>query len=197
MKKFLVSTVLFGLIALIGGPAAAADWQIDKTHSHVGFTVRHMVVSKVPGEFTDFEGTINFDGTNFDKASVTFTIQAASITTNNEKRDAHLKSDDFFAAEKYPTLTFVSKKVTPGENGHFAVTGDLTMRGVTKEVTFDCEFNGVIQDPYGNTRAGFSAETEINRQDFGVSWSKSMDAGGLVVSDNVDINIEIEAVQPK
>jgi polyisoprenoid-binding protein YceI len=195
MKRFIGSTVVLGLLALFSVPVAAAEWQVDRVHSHIGFTVRHMVVSKVPGEFTDFEGTLDFDGENFEKATVSFTIQAASITTNNEKRDAHLKSDDFFAVEKYPTLSFVSKKVIPGENGHFQVVGDFTMRGVTKEVTFECEFNGVIKDPYGNTRAGFSAETEINRQEFGVSWSKSMDAGGLVVSDNVAIAIEVEAVQ--
>ena len=197
MKKTAVFSILLGLLIAVSSSAMAAEWQIDAVHSHIGFSVRHMVISKVPGEFTDFDGKINFDGENYDKASVSFTIQSASITTNDEKRDSHLKSDDFFAAEKFPTISFVSKTVVAGENGEFQVVGDLTMRGVTKEVTLDCEFNGVVQDPWGNTRAGFSVEAEINRQDFGVSWSKSMDAGGLVVGDVVDIAIEIEAVQAK
>jgi polyisoprenoid-binding protein YceI len=154
-----------------------------------------MVVSRVKGSFNDFTGTINFDGQNWKDASVTITARAASIDTDNEKRDNHLRSDDFLNAEKYPELTFVSKEVTKGEGNRFTITGDLTIRDVTREVTFDCEFFGTTQDPWGNTRAGFAAQTTIDRQEFGVSWNNTLDAGGLVVSDEVEIMLEIEAVK--
>ncbi|HOD67749.1 MAG TPA: YceI family protein, partial [candidate division Zixibacteria bacterium] len=130
-------------------------------------------------------------------AKVSMTAKAASINTDNDKRDEHLRSADFFDAATYPELTFVSKKVIPGEGDKFKLIGDLTIRGVTKEVTFDGTLNGVVTDFMGNTRAGFSAAATINRQDFGVSWSKLLDNGGLVAGDNVDIIIEIEAVLPK
>ncbi|MDX9856970.1 MAG: YceI family protein [candidate division Zixibacteria bacterium] len=195
LKHVLPAIVGTGVIA---ASAVAADWKLDVTHSEVGFTVRHMVVSKVNGQFTEFDGVITgFDGTTLEGGAVTFTAKSASINTDNVDRDKHLKSPDFFAVEEHPELKFVSTKVVPGEGNRFQLMGDLTIRGVTKPVTFDCEFNGVVTDPWGNTRAGFSATADINRQDFGVSWSKSLDAGGLVVSDNVQINIEIEAVQAK
>lgn len=176
----------------------AADWKIDPVHSDLEFEVKHMVISTVGGRFTEFEGTVtNFDGKNLADASVTVTAKAASINTNNEKRDEHLKSSDFFAVEEHPELTFVSSKVIPGEGNKFQLVGDLTMRGVTREVTFDCTFNGAIEDGWGNTRAGFSAETTINRQDFGVSWSKSLDAGGLVVSNDVEISFNLQTIMAK
>jgi polyisoprenoid-binding protein YceI len=130
------------------------------------------------------------------KGTTEFTVQSKSITTDNERRDGHLKSPDFFAVDSFPTLTFKSTKVIPGTGSDFKLVGDLTMRGVTKEVTFDCTFNGTIE-AMGGTRASFSAHTTINRQDFKVSWSKSLDGGGLVVSDNVDINIELEVAKAK
>ncbi len=183
---------------VIAASAAAADWKLDASHSEVGFTVRHMVVSKVSGQFTEFDGVITgFDGTKLAGGAVTITAKSASINTDNADRDKHLKSPDFFAVEEHPELKFVSTEVVPGEGNRFQLVGDLTIRGVTKPVTFDCEFNGLVTDPWGNTRAAFSAAAEINRQDFGVSWSKSLDAGGLVVSDNVQINLEIQAVQAK
>jgi polyisoprenoid-binding protein YceI len=189
---FLTTALALGLATT----TSAADWKIDGAHSQIGFTVRHMVVAKVSGKFTQFEGMVTgFDGKKFDGASVTVTAKSASINTANENRDNHLRSDDFFAVEEHPEVRFVSTKVVPRGENSFQLVGDLTMRGVTKPVTFDCELNGVIQDPRGNTRAGFSAEAEINRQDFGVSWSQTMDAGGLVVSDKVQIQIEFELVQ--
>jgi len=190
-------TTVIALLLLFTALSQAARWNIDVVHSTVGFTVRHLVVTKVHGRFKDFSGYIDFDGKNVEQGSVAMTVQVASLDTDNQKRDTHLKSPDFFDAAKFPTMTFKSKKVIKGEGNSFKLVGDLTIRGITKEVTFDCEFNGVVNDPMGNTRAGFSAQTKINRQDFGVKWNKKLDAGGFVVSDEVIINLEIEAVKAK
>lgn len=189
-------------VMLSAGTGDAADWKIDRTHSSIGFTVRHMMVSKVPGTFAEFAGNVvaepSADGQlDLAKAQVSITVKSASIDTENANRDDHLRSADFFDAANFPELTFVSTKVAPGEGGKFQLVGNLTARGVTKEVTFDCEFNGMITDPRGNLKAGFSARGSINRQDFGISWSKLMDNGGVVVSDNVDIDIELALVQVK
>ncbi len=193
-KRFAIAIVL---ALAFTGVSKAEQWNIDGPHSSIGFSVRHMVVSKTLGKFNDFTGAIDFDGKNFDKGSVQMTVQIGSVDTDDEKRDGHLKGADFFDAEKFPTMTFKSKKVTKIGDNEFKLVGDLTIKGVTKEVTFDCEFNGVVIDPRGNTRTGFSAETKINRQDFNVKWSKKLDAGGLVVGDEVKITLEIEAVKSK
>ena len=185
------------LVVIFATTGQADTWGLDKAHSSVGFSVRHLVISKTTGKFDDFTGTIVFDGKNFAAASVELTVQMASVDTDDEKRDEHLRSADFFETEKFPTMDFKSKKVTKGEGDAFTITGDLTIKGVTKEVTFDCQFHGVVNDPWGNTKAGFSAMTQINRQDFGVTWSKSLDGGGLVVGDDVDVMIEVEAVKEK
>jgi polyisoprenoid-binding protein YceI len=194
MKKLIV-----GIIALaIAAPSlSAAVWDFDKAHSNIGFTVRHMVITKVQGKFDDFSGTISFDGKDLSAGSVDVSIKTASINTGVANRDNHLKSNDFFAADSFPQLTFKSKKVVPGADGAFKIVGDLTMRGVTKEVTLDATFNGTIKDPMGNSRAGFTASARINRQDWGISWSKTLDSGGLVASNDVDINLDIEAVEHK
>lgn len=173
----------------------AADWKVDPAHSSVGFWVKHLVISKVHGAFGQFNGTITFDPENLKDGSAEMTIQVASIDTKNENRNNHLKSPDFFDVETYPVITFVSKKVIPGEGNLFQLVGDLTIKDVTKEVTFDCEFNGSIDGPGGKPRAAFSAATMINRQDFNITWSKVTEAGGLVVSDEVHINLDLEAVQ--
>ena len=186
------------VLSVVGLTSANAEtWNIDASHSSVGFTVKHLMVSKVHGLFRDFAGSIEWDGTNLSAGSVQFTIQSASISTDNEKRDGHLKSADFFAVDSFPTLSFKSTKVTPGEGENFKLTGDLTIRGITKEVTFDCTFNGTQKTPWGFTAASFSAITTINRQDFKVSWSKSLDGGGVVVSDEVKIAIELEVNNAK
>ena len=185
------------VIALITSPLFGSIWEFDKAHSHIGFVVSHMVITKVNGQFNDFSGTIDFDGKDFSKASVEVTIDPHSIDTQNERRNAHLKSPDFFAADSFPQMGFKSKKVIPGADGDFKVIGDLTMRGVTKEVTLDAHLNGTIVDPGGSTRAGFTATTKINRQDWGISWSKKLDTGGLVAGDEVTINLDIEAVAKK
>ncbi|UCH84265.1 MAG: polyisoprenoid-binding protein, partial [Candidatus Latescibacterota bacterium] len=160
------------------------------------FAVKHMVVSKVKGEFNEYSGTILYDEADVTKSSVDVTIKTASIDTKDQKRDDHLRNPDFFDAETYPEITFKSKQIKKSEDGFVAV-GDLTMHGVTKEITIPFEITGVIDDPWGNTRMGVSAELELNRQDYGVSWSQKLDAGGLVVGDNVEIEIEIEAIKAK
>lgn len=190
MKKMMT----FVLALMLFVPAIHAEkWTVDVAHSSVNFTVRHMVISKVNGVFKDFSGDITFSEMDFENSSVTFTVDMASIDTDNENRNGHLKSPDFFDVEKFPTMDFKSKKVIKGQGNKFQLIGDLTIKGVTKEVTFDCEFGGIINLPEEKAKAGFSAETTINRQDFKVEWSKTLDGGGLVVSDNVDISIEIEA----
>ncbi|MFH2049486.1 MAG: YceI family protein [bacterium] len=190
MKKMMISILAMMLFV----PAIHAEnWTVDGAHSSVNFTVRHMVISKVHGVFKDFSGYISFNEKNIENSSVTFTVDMASVDTDNEKRNEHLKSADFFDVEKYPTMTFKSTKVIKGEGNKFKLVGDLTIKDVTSEVTFDCEFGGIVKLQEGDAKAGFSAATTINRQDFHVAWSKTLDGGGLVVSDDVDISIEIEA----
>ncbi|MFH2056117.1 MAG: YceI family protein [bacterium] len=195
MRKLMISGLLLALLSI---SASAQTWEFDVAHSGIDFKVSHMVISKVSGEFDKFEGKItNFDGADFTKAGVEVTIETSSINTENERRDTHLRSGDFFLADSFPTITFVSTKVTTPVNGDFQITGDLTIRGVTKSVTLAAHLNGTVQDPWGNTRAGFSASTTINRQDYGVSWSQTLDAGGLVAGDEVEISLEVEAVKEK
>jgi polyisoprenoid-binding protein YceI len=182
-------------VAIAVPSLSAATWEIDKVHSSIGFTVRHMVVSKVAGRFDDFSGTINFDGKNFAAATVTVSINPASINTANTDRDNHLKTPDFFAVDSLPQMGFKSKKVVAGKDGAFQIVGDLTMHGVTKEVILDAVFNGTVKGTQGETRAGFSATTTINRQDWGISFSKTLDSGGLAVGNDVNIILEIEALQ--
>ena len=189
MRKISIVMLAFVFIAL---SASAQKWEVEKVHSSVGFSVKHLVISKVKGNFKDFSGTINFDGENWDKASTEMTVMVGSIDTDDEKRDAHLKSADFFDSEQFPEMSFKSKKVIKGEGNSFQLVGDLTIHGVTKEVTFDCEFNGVA-DFMGTTKAGFSAKAKIDRQDFGVKWNKTLDAGGVVVGNEVEIFLELEA----
>ena len=193
MRKFIttISTLAVGLLTA-SATATAANWDIDMVHSSVGFKVSHLVVSRTTGTFTDYDANIKFDKDNLEAGSV----QAASIDTENEKRDSHLRSGDFLDVVTFPTITFVSTSISPVEDGAFTMTGDFTMRGVTKEVTFECEFHGAVE-AFGSLRTGFTAETTINRQDFGVSWDKTLDTGGLVAGNDVDITIELELIQSK
>lgn len=172
----------------------AGTWDIDPVHSEVSFVVRHMVVAKVRGRFNDFEGTI-VTAENPLESSVEATIQAASIDTNQEQRDAHVRSADFLDVERYPTLTFTSTALRPSGDG-YALDGELTIRQATRPVTLDVELNGFTSDPYGGTRAGFSARTEINRQDFGVSYNGPIPGtdNAMILSDKVALTLEIEAV---
>ena len=171
----------------------AGTWNIDPVHSDVSFTVRHMMVSKVRGRFGKFEGRIVTAPDVLD-SSVTATIDLASIDTNNPQRDAHIRSSDFFEVDAHPTMTFRSTGIRPAEDGRFVLDGELTLRGITRPVSLDLELNGFGPDPYGNTRAGFSATTELNRRDFGIDISMPLDGGGVVVGDRVNVSLEIEAV---
>jgi polyisoprenoid-binding protein YceI len=167
-------------------------WTIDPVHSEVGFVVRHLMVSKVKGKFATFSGAITI-ADNPLESSVTASIDAASISTGDVNRDGHLRSGDFFEVEKYPEFTFQSTSVAP-KGSNYVVTGDLSLHGVTHSVDLDLEFNGVSPDPWGGTRAGFSAETEISRKDYDIEFNMPVDGGGVVVGDKVKITLEIEAV---
>jgi polyisoprenoid-binding protein YceI len=170
----------------------AGTWAIDPVHSDVSFTVRHMMVSKVRGRFSKFEGTIR-TGENFVDSSVEASIDMGSIDTNNEQRDGHIRSGDFFDAEKYPTMNYRSLRVRPAGDG-YVVEGDLTLHGVTRRVDLALDLNGFTKDPYGGIRTGFTATTEISRKDFGITTDLPMDGGGTVVGDKIQITLEIEAV---
>ncbi len=170
----------------------AGTWTIDPVHSEVGFSVRHLMVSKVKGVFDKFEGTIVVAEDPL-ASSVQVSIDVSSINTREENRDNHLRSPDFFESDKYPSITFMSTSVTPKGND-YVITGDLAIKGTTKQVTLDLEFNGVSGDPWGGTRAGFSAATEISRSDFGIDISMPLDGGGVVVGEKVKITLEVEAV---
>jgi len=171
---------------------AVGTYALDVSHTNLGFTVRHMAVSKVRGSFPKFEGTLEIAEKPED-SKVSVTIDAVSVDTRDENRDNHLRTNDFFDVENHPTWTFVSTAITPVNATEWKVEGDLTIRGTTKPVTLDATLEGVVKDPYGNHRVGFSAKTTINREDFGVAFGAVMEAGGLVVAKKVDIEIEAEA----
>lgn len=173
---------------------APGVWQIDRAHSGIEFVVRHLMVSKVRGRFADFAGTIHVAEAP-EQSSVEVTIQAASIDTREPDRDAHLRSPDFFDAERFPVLTFRSTSLEPAGGERFRLHGDLTIRDVTRPVVLDAEFEGVGADPWGGVRAGFSATTEIDREDYGLTWNAALETGGVVVGKKVRIEIEVEAVR--
>lgn len=172
---------------------AAGDWELDASHSHVEFVVRH-VMSKVRGRFTDFSGVIHV-GEQPEDSQVEAVIQAASVDTHHADRDQHLRSPDFFDVERFPTITFRSTRVEPGEGGRFHLVGDLTIRNVTREVTLEAEYHGVGPDPWGGQRTGFSASTEVDREDFGLLWNLAIDTGGFVLGHKVRLELEVEAVR--
>ena len=172
-------------------------WDIDTSHSSVGFNVRHLVISKTHGRFTRWNGSITLDEANLANSRVEVNIDADSIDTNEPQRDAHLRSADFFDVEKNPKLTFVSTQITPGAGGEFRIAGDLTIAGITRPVVLEAESLGRTADPWGGQRAGFSAKTTIDRRDFGLTWNQALEAGGVLVSDKVDIEVEAQVVAGK
>ncbi len=172
---------------------ATRTFAIDKAHSEVLFQVRHLV-TRVRGRFTDFDGTLEFDPAHPDLSSVTFTIRAASVDTAAPDRDQHLRSDDFFSVEKYPTLTFVSSRVTRASDERYDVEGTLTIRGVAKQVTLPVIYLGEAKDPWGNARVGFETELTINRKDFGLLWNAALETGGFLVGDEVKITVSAQAI---
>ena len=174
---------------------AVSTWTIDPAHSIAEFAVKHMMISTVKGRFGTLEGAAEIDESNPLASSVRASIDVASITTNEPQRDTHLRSDDFFNAEKFPTITFISKRVERVDAENYRVVGDLTIRDVTKEVVLDTEFEGQVRDPYGNDRAGFTATAQISRGDFGVNFNGLLETGGVIVSDKVKITLHIEAIR--
>lgn len=180
----------------IAAGAETARWDIDSDHSAIEFRVAHMVVSKTSGRFTDYRGFVEMDADAKSLKSIEASIKAGSIDTNHDKRDAHLRNADFLDVEQFPTIAYrMTQYQKQGDT--YTIVGDLTLRGVTKEVTLTGTFNGVTKDPWGNTRAGFSADGMLNRKDFGMVWNKVLDSGGLVVGDEVHIHLDIECIKAK
>jgi polyisoprenoid-binding protein YceI len=172
------------------------QWQIDPAHSAAHFSVRHLMISNVRGEFSKLSGSVLLNPTDLTRSSVEVALETASINTREPQRDEHLRSADFFDVANHPTMTFRSKQIAPAGPDHFNVTGDLTIRGVTKEVTFDVEGpTPAVKDPWGNVRAGVTANMKINRKDFGLGWNALLEGGGVVVGDEVSITIEAELTQ--
>ena len=170
-------------------------WNIDAAHSGINFSIRHMVVSKVRGRFARFAGTVELDDADLTRSTIAVAIETASIDTGTAQRDDHLRSADFFDAERFPHLRFQSKRIESLGRDHYRVHGDLTIRDVTREVALDVEYGGQAKDPWGNERAGFLAKTSIERKDFGLKWNQVLEAGGVLVGERVDIELEVQAVK--
>ncbi|MFA3783637.1 YceI family protein [Melioribacteraceae bacterium 4301-Me] len=188
-----LSLITLGLVA--GSTQVETTWEFDKAHSKVGFSVRHMVISEVEGYFKEFNGSVVTKGDDFTTAKIEFTVNVPSINTDNEQRDNHLRSDDFFNAEKYPTIFFKSKEIKKVGDNKFKLIGDLTIRDVTKPVELDVTFYGIVKDPWGNTRAGFKITGELNRFDYNLKWSGVLETGGLVAGKEVKLDINVELIK--
>jgi polyisoprenoid-binding protein YceI len=194
MKRFLLLLLTFSLTPLTG--IGQSTWKLDKSHSQVLFTVSHMVFSEVTGAFRDFDATLESTKDDFTDAKISASIKAGSIDTQNERRDNHLKSNDFLNVEKFPELTFRSTKVEKTGNDTYRITGELTIRDVTKPVVLEAVYRGMIDDPWGNKRIGFKATTTINRFDFGVAWNKTLETGGLIAGKEVNVTLLMQFVSP-
>jgi len=178
--------------------ATTTKWAVDPMHSEVQFKVKHLVISTVTGFFRTFEGSMETEGDSFENAKISFAIDIDSIDTNQSQRDGHLKSAEFFDAEKYPQITFSSTSFkTTGEEDEYTLTGDLTIKGVTKSVTLDAEFGGAADDFYGNTKAGFEVSGKINRKEFGLGWDGITEAGSVVVGEDIKLMINIQFAKQK
>lgn len=190
MKYALALLFMLGISS--AAMAQSTKWTQDASHSNVGFSVKHLVISSVTGNFKTYSVTVLSDKEDFSDAKIDVSINTASIYTDNENRDNHLRSDDFFNSEKFPTITFKGKSMKKVGKNKYKLTGDLTIRNVTKTVTLDVEFGGKIKDPWGNTKAGFRIEGVINRFDYGLKWDKTVETGGLVVDKEVRIVCDVE-----
>ena len=175
--------------------AVASAWRVDPAHSHVEFAVRHLMISTVKGEFTDVSGTLTGDETDPGAASIELTIPVAGIHTRESQRDAHLRSSDFFDAGQHPAIEFRSTRIVPAGTDSFAVTGDLTIRGITRSVTLTVHADGRGRDPWGGERVGYSATTTINRKDFGLNWNQVLETGGVLVGDDVKVSVDLQLVR--
>lgn len=172
-----------------------STYKIDAAHSEITFKVKHLMITNVTGSFTKFDATLESEAADFSDAKITFEADTNSITTNNEQRDGHLKSDDFFAADKFPKLSFVSKSFTHTKGTEFILTGDLTIRDQTKPVELAVEYAGTVTDPYGQVKSGFEINGKINRKDFGLTWGAVTEAGGVVVSDEVKLHLNVQMIK--
>lgn len=191
MRKLAVFATVFCLS--VPGVALSAPWEFDADHTGIQFKVRHLMVSHVRGGFEKVSGKITYDEADITKSTANITIEAGSINTNVAKRDEHLRSPDFLDVAKYPTITFQSKKVEKADGGTLKMTGDLTIKGVTREVALRIEGpTPAVKDPWGNTRVGGTASAKINRKDFGLTWNAALETGGVAVGDEVEIHIDLE-----
>ncbi|MBD3163291.1 MAG: hypothetical protein GF346_12500 [Candidatus Eisenbacteria bacterium] len=197
MRKTRSIVLAAALVAFAAGLAPAATYDLDPAHTQVMFKVKHMGIATVTGKFKDFSGTVEFTPGELEQADASATIQTQSVDTGIDDRDNHLRSDDFFSAEKFPEIKFQSTEIRNVEGDEFEVVGDLTIRDVTKQVVLDGTFNGQVVDPWGNERIAFSAEGKINRKEFGLQWNKLLETGGLVVDDEVRMILEVEAIRQK
>lgn len=196
IRQITAAAILTLATAAIPAQAAVEVYTIDKGHSEVSFQIRHLV-TQMRGKFNDYKGTINLDPANLERSSVELTIDANSIDTDLEDRDKHLRGEDFFWTEKHPQITFKSKSIKKVDQDTYDVTGTLTMRGVAKEITLPVTYLGSVKDPWGNEKAGFETAVTLNRKDYGISWNAALDNGGLVLSDEVRISINLETQKKK
>lgn len=187
--------LFFFLLFMAGSLQAQTKWTIDASHSNIQFTVTHMVIAEVTGRFGEFSGSVTTTKDDFTDAKAEVTIKVASINTDNAKRDEHLKADDFFDAAKFPEMKFFSKSVAKAADGRYIIDGDLTMKGVTKNVKLDAVYRGQVKDPWGGTRAGWKAKSSLDRFDYGLTWNKLIESGGLVVGRTVEMDFNIELVK--
>jgi len=196
MKKIILSVTIMGMFVL-STTAQTTKWVFDKTHSKVQFDVDHMVISEVSGQFKDYEGTVLSDKSDFSDAKIDFSIDVKSISTDDEKRDGHLQSPDFFDVPKYPKITFISKSMKKIKENHYKLTGDFTMHGVTKTITLDVTYGGTVTDPYKNIKAGFKISGTINRTEFGLKYNSVVDSGGLMIGEVVTFICKVELMKMK
>lgn len=194
MRKIVFSTI-FIMLFTMASFAQTSTWKFDKPHSNIGFSISYLAISDVTGRLTEFDGSIISNPNDFTNAQVDVGIDVASINTENEKRDNHLRSAEFFDVEKYPKITFKSKSFKKTGDKIYKITGDLTIKDKTKEVVLDAELKGVVKDPWGKTRAGFKVTTSIDRYDYDMTWNKTLESGGLLVGKTVDIILNVELVK--
>lgn len=187
--------IFFLLVFAASSLIAQTNWSVDKSHSKVGFSVSHMVITDVEGYFKDYDAKVTTNGDDFSTANIDFTVNTASIFTDNEGRDKHLRSDDFFNAEKFPKMTFKGKSMKKVSDNKYKLVGDLTIRDVTKQVELDVKYNGMVKDPWGNTKAGFKVTGEINRFDYNLKWNTAIETGALVVGREVELIIDLQLVK--
>lgn len=192
MKTLKTLTIIILTFAFLNAQNKETLWVVDKAHTKIGFAVTHLLISEVEGYFKDFDIKVISNGDNFENAKIEFTAKTASIFTDNERRDEHLRSDDFFNSEKFPEMKFVSKSFKKVGKNNYKLIGDLTIRDVTKQITLDVVYNGTVKDPWGNTKAGFNVSGQLNRFDYGLKWNALTELGGAVVDKIVKLRIHVE-----